>query len=125
MPATKPTHHLRIALASLSGILVTLAYPPFALSALGWFGLAPLIVALDGARPRSAAALGWIGGTVLGLGVAGYWLWCAATEYFGLGPLTAALFTLGLIEGFVAPFMALFGVLLALGGTGRARLVFV
>lgn len=115
----------RLALAATSGALLTLAYPPFALSAVGWLALTPLLLALDGARPRAAMVLGWIFGSVLGLGVAGYWLWHAAVDYFGLTPLPGALFTVGLVELFVAPFTALFGVLVALGPRGAARLVYV
>jgi apolipoprotein N-acyltransferase len=116
---------VRVGLAAASGILLTLGYPPFALSAVAWVALTPLIVGLDGARPRVAFGLGWLAGTVLGLGVTGYWLWRAAIDYFGLGPITAAAFTTGLIEIFVAPFVALFAVLVAVGPGGAARLLFV
>lgn len=106
---------MRVGLAVATGVLLTLAYPPFAWSTLGWVALAPLLVALDGAGARAAAALGWASGTVLGLGVAGYWLWRASVDYFGLSAPLAALFTLGLVEGFVAPFVAACAVAVALG----------
>jgi apolipoprotein N-acyltransferase len=106
----------RYGLAALSGGLLTLAYPPFELTLVAWVGLAPLIVALDGVPARTAAALGWTSGTVLGLGVAGYWLWHAAVDYFGYAAPLATAFTLALIALFVAPFTALFGVVVACAG---------
>lgn len=110
----------RVGFAALSGALLTLAYPPFALSAFGWVGLAPLVIALDGAAIGAAAALGWLTGTVLGLAGTGHWLWHAAVDYFGFSAPLAALFTLGLIEGFVAPFVAAFAAAVALAPR-RAR----
>jgi apolipoprotein N-acyltransferase len=107
------------ALAVATGLLLTLAYPPFSLSPLAWVALAPLVVAVDGVGPGAAATLGWLSGTVLGLGVSGHWLWHAAIDYFGQPPLLAAAFALGLVELFVAPFVAAFAAVVARAGGAR------
>lgn len=106
-------------LAALSGVLLTLAYPPFDLALVAWVGLTPLMVALDGVCTRKAAALGWVTGTVAGLGVTGYWLWHAAVEYFGYSAPLATAFTVALIQLFVAPFTTVFAVLAVHAGRRR------
>lgn len=115
----------RVALAAASGALFVIGNQPFALSAAGWIALAPLLVALRGASPRAAIGLGWLTGSVTCLGVAGYWIWRAAIEYFGLGAIAAALFTVAVTQVFVAPFFALFAWLALRCGQGRARLLVV
>src|SRR5512143_999300 len=72
----------RVGLAALSGALYMLGYQPFAQSAVGWFALAPLLIALRGAGTGAAIGLGWLTGTITCLGVAGYWIWSAASAYF-------------------------------------------
>ena len=75
-----------------------------------------------GRRPAGAAAgLGWLTGTVGGLGVSGYWMARAGADYFGLSPLAAAAFTVAVDQLFVAPFFALFGLLVAVIGRRRWR----
>jgi apolipoprotein N-acyltransferase len=115
----------RCALASASGLLLIASYWPFALSAVAWVALAPLLVAVDGARARTALALGWLTGTIGGLGVTGYWIWCAASDYFGMAPIVAAAFTVGVIQIFVAPFFGLFALLVALLRRAPARILVI
>jgi len=115
----------RCAFAVASGALLTVGYQPFALSAAGWIALAPFLIAVDGASGLAAIGLGWLTGSITGLGVAGYWIWRAAIDYFGVAPLSAAAFTLGVIEVFVAPFFALFGLLAVRCGGGVRRLLLV
>ena len=103
----------RWSLAAASGVLLTLCYPPFAVGWLAWVALTPLWLALDGATLGLAAGLGWLTGTVGGLGITGYWIARAAADYFGLAPLAAIAFTVAVIQVFVAPFYALLGVLVA------------
>ena len=47
-------------LAFLSGLLYFLAFPGIDLWPLAFVALVPLIVALRGRRPRTAAAVGWL-----------------------------------------------------------------
>lgn len=111
----------RWTLAALSGVLLTLIYPPFSLSAIGWVALTPLIVALDGAGAWLGVLLGWLTGTIGVLGVTGFWIFAAARDYFALSPLGAALFTLGVAQAFVSVHFALFGFGVAFAGRGRFR----
>ncbi len=112
-------------LATASAVLLTLCYPPFALAWLGWVALTPLLLALDGATLGAAAGLGWLTGTVGGLGVTGYWIARAGADYFGLSPLAAVAFSVAVNQVFVAPFFALFGVLVAWIGRRSWRLVLI
>src|SRR6185369_638081 len=115
----------RAALACAAGVLLILPYQPFALSAVGWVALVPLLLAIDGAPPFLAAGLGWITGAIGGLGVCGYLMWCAAIAYFGLTPIVAAAFTIAVVQVFVAPFFALFAGLAAMMGRHRWRLMLI
>jgi apolipoprotein N-acyltransferase len=99
----------RWALAAGSGVLLTLLYPPFSLSVLGWVALTPLILAVEGATPGAGFVLGWLAGTIGSLGVTGFWMFRAARDYFHLSPLGAAGFTFGINQAFVAMYFGLFG----------------
>ena len=56
-----------------SGILLSLALPPLPLAGLAWFGLVPLLFALEKSDPRRAALLGYVSGFVYQLGAL-YWV---------------------------------------------------
>ncbi len=99
----------RGALTLLSGVLLTLLYPPFDAAVLGWVALTPLFLALDGAPPLTAFGLGWLAGTVGSLGVTGHWMFHAAYDYFGVGMPGAIAFTVGVNQIFVSLHFALFG----------------
>lgn len=103
----------RCALAGLSGVLLTMLYPPFDFAALGWIALAPLLVAVRGATVVQSLGLGWLCGTLGGIGVTGWWIGRAAADYFGMPPPLAALFSFAVIQLFVSPAFAAFGVLAA------------
>lgn len=115
----------RWALAAGSGVLLTLLYPPFSVSAVGWVALTPLILALEGATPPTGFGLGWLAGTVGSLGVTGFWMFRAARDYFGLSPVGAAAFTVGVNQVFVAVYFGLFGLAVALVRARRWRCLFV
>jgi apolipoprotein N-acyltransferase len=115
----------RIGLAAASGALLVLGYQPFAYSAVGWIALTPLLIALRGVGAGAAIGLGWLTGTLTCLGVAGFWIWSAASAYFGLSASVAALFTIGVTQIFVAPFFALFGLLASLCVRSRAHFFLV
>lgn len=55
---------IRVALAIASAGLWVLAMPGFGMPALAWVALVPLLLAIRGARPAGAAALGGLCGTV-------------------------------------------------------------
>jgi len=99
----------RVILALVSGACLTLLFPPFSLSILGWVALVPLLVAVQGVVPWQGALLGWLCGTVGGLGVTGYWMYHAASAYFGLPAWGAAAFTVAVNQIFVSLYFALFG----------------
>ncbi len=127
-PAVSSANHRgawRWTLAGLSGVLLTSIYPPFSFSIIGWVALTPLILALDGAPPRSGFMLGWVTGTVGVLGVSGFWIFRAARDYFQLSVLEAAGFTTAVTQVFVGVYFGLFGATIAFAVGRRLRLLLV
>jgi apolipoprotein N-acyltransferase len=61
-----------LGLASLSGLVMLLAFPPFDLAALAWIGLVPLLLACR--SPRSAFLLSGLTGIVFFVGIFS-WIW--------------------------------------------------
>lgn len=98
----------RWAWAAVSGVLLTLLYPPFNVSLLGWIALTPLLLAIDATTPRTALTIGWLTGTIGSLAVTGFWMFHAARHYFHLSSLRAVAFTVGVNQVFVALYFALF-----------------
>lgn len=78
----------------------------------------PLLVALDGAGSRAAAATGWLFGSAAALGLVTGWLWPALTDFFGasLGVCVGLLALASQLGGGLP--LALFGV--AAAGTAAA-----
>jgi len=111
----------RWALAIATGLLLTVAYPPFEVAAVAWIGLAPLLVALEGATPGEAFALGWLAGATGSLIVVGPWVFEAARGYFGLGPIAAAGFAVAVTQVFGGVYFGLFAVVGAVLRAGRWR----
>ncbi len=66
MTQAKPTgdRARRVAAAVAAGLLLAAAFPRTNQSWLAWVGLVPLLLALRGRSPRSAATLGWLAGFV-------------------------------------------------------------
>lgn len=93
-------------LALLAGLLFALALPPFNLELLGWFALAPLLVAAAGQRPLEAVGLGLLAGIVGGALHAGWYANADALLLAYLPFLWLALF---------------FGVVALAGRAARAR----
>ncbi|MEE9167646.1 MAG: apolipoprotein N-acyltransferase [Candidatus Neomarinimicrobiota bacterium] len=60
-------------LATLSGVLLGISFPPLRMGLLAWVGLVPLLRALDQSSPGKGAALGYLSGFVAN-SVALYWL---------------------------------------------------
>ncbi len=72
---------LRLAAAAASGIGYALCFPPHGWTALIWVALVPLVLALHGARPGSAALVGGLFGLVIAAGVSA-WLAPTLVDYF-------------------------------------------
>jgi apolipoprotein N-acyltransferase len=69
------------ALVLCSGILYTLAVPPYDLSSLGWFALAPFFLAIRNRRSAAAFLYGLLFGVVFCAGIA-HWFCSAIASFF-------------------------------------------
>ena len=116
-----PRKGRRWALAILSGLLLTLAYPPFEVAIIAWIGLAPLLIALEGATPGIAFALGWLAGATGSLAVIGPWIFRATRDYFAFGPLAAAGFTIAVTQILGGVYFGIFAMVGTLLGGRRLR----
>lgn len=63
----------RMGLSILGGALLLLSFPFFNLWPLIWIGLVPLLIAIQGVKPRRALLLGWICGAIYVSGMT-YWI---------------------------------------------------
>ena len=100
------------ALAALSGLLLALSFPKFGHGAVAWVALAPLMIALGGARSRAhGLRLGYLTGAVSSLGLV-YWTALVVTQFGGL-PLPLGIGVMALLCLALAVFPSLFGWLLA------------
>ncbi|HJS57075.1 MAG TPA: apolipoprotein N-acyltransferase [Vicinamibacteria bacterium] len=98
-------------LAALSGVLLVLSFPKFGHWTVGWIALAPLLLAMTEVGVRRAARLGYLTGTISGVGLL-YWTALVVTQFGGLSLPIAALIMLLLCLA-VALFPALFAALVA------------
>lgn len=98
-------------LAVLSAILLILAFPDFELSFIAWFGLVPLLWAIDREKDSAARSfvLGWIWGIVFFTGTC-WWLTFAPITYAGF-PWALAYFLLLCVTATVGVFPGLFGLI--------------
>jgi apolipoprotein N-acyltransferase len=95
-------------LAALSGLLLALSFPKFGHGAVAWVALAPLLIALAGARSRAhGLRLGYITGAISALGLV-YWTALVVTQFGGL-PLPLAAGVMVLLCLALALFPAAFG----------------
>ena len=67
-------------LAILSGVLIALSFPSPGFSLLAWFALIPLLIALEGASPRTAFRIGFSCGLVAYIAIL-YWINIVITRY--------------------------------------------
>ena len=81
-----------ILLASISGLLMPLAFPNFNLSFIAWIGLVPLISAVFKSSPAKGLLLSTITGTIFHLGLV-YWVTVSMTSY-GKLPLAVSILVL-------------------------------
>ncbi len=109
------------ALAAVSGLLLTAAFPPFNIWPLALMGLVPLIHLAKSLPPRRALMAGLIWGMCLFLGLM-YWLVVVFTTYGGLSwPL--AIVTLGIFAFYLGGYGAVWSWVLSWWGPGPWTLV--
>jgi apolipoprotein N-acyltransferase len=96
---------LRLLAAPASGALLAAAFPPLDLGPLALVALVPLLLAVEGTRPRKAAGLGYLAGlTFFGLHllwIAQFLSWTGPVAWLAWGALS------GIEAAFVAAFAAL------------------
>lgn len=105
-----------VLLSAFSGVLLALSFPSAGLSALAWFGLVPLLLALvQTDNPRTAFLLGGITGAVF-FGGTVFWVTNSIYFYGNIPFVPASLITL-LLCVYLALYPALFGAgLVFIGG---------
>jgi len=94
-----------IILASISGLLMPLAFPNFNLSFIVWFALVPLIIAVFKSSPAKGLLLSTITGTVFHLGLV-YWVTISMTSY-GKLPLAISILVLILFSFVLSIFISI------------------
>jgi len=96
----------RITLAMVSGLILSLSFPSWAVSSLNdrigllaWVSLVPLLFAIDGVSRQRALFLGWVGGFVFFASTL-YWIACIREmEYMAIPAWLAFSAFLGLFWG--------------------------
>ena len=106
-------HPLHVGLAVGSGLLCSIALPPWDLEPIAFVGLVPLLLGLEGATPRRAAWLGYAAGLSFYLATI-WWVINTMTTY-GQMPLVLSLVALLLICGVLAGYTAALAGLLVAG----------
>ena len=101
------------ALAILSAVVLVFAFPDFEFWFLAWFGLVPLLWAIEreSESPAASFALGWLWGFVFFSGTC-WWLTFAPITYAGF-PWPIAYFLLFCVTGIVGIFPGLFALVLS------------
>lgn len=95
-----PQRGWRRAMAVLSGLTLAVAFPTLDLEPLAWLGLVPLLIAVEGVRPRSAFALGWLTGVTFFCATC-YWLVYTIGHFTAL-PVPVAAILLVLMSAILA-----------------------
>jgi len=115
----------RLLLAALSGGLIALSYPRWAIASASFVALVPLLLALQGTRPQRAFLLGWVAGCAMHL-LALSWIFPAIGRFQELSAAGSLGYFL-LFVGYQALPFALFAVVIAWlesapeGGDSRIR----
>lgn len=112
----------RIILAIVSGALLALAFPPFDMGFIAWFGYVPLLYALndkDGGRLKGLVT-GFVFGLSFFLGTV-YWV-IHSMYYYGGVPYTISTLVMLLLVVYLSIYPAIFGLVLSL--TARQDKVF-
>ncbi len=103
----------RWACAIAGGLLGATAFPPWDIGWIAFIAWVPLLLCLDGARPREAAGLGYAAGLAFFLATV-WWVITTMTTY-GKMPFVLSLVALVLLAGVLAGYTGVFAWLLALG----------
>ncbi len=103
--------YTRYALATISGVLLTLAFPKLDQGWLAWIALIPLLWALGDADLRTSWRIGFWTGLVHGLGLM-YWT-VHTMHVYGYLPLYQCIPLLVLLAAYLALYPALFGAAVA------------
>jgi apolipoprotein N-acyltransferase len=98
-------------LAVLSGLLITASFPPGEFDWLAWFGLVPLLIALEGTAPRVAFRLGITAGLAHYLTLI-YWV-IVALKHYGNIPSVVSFGLLVMLSTYLALYPACFAMVLA------------
>lgn len=106
-PASPSLRNLLLAI--LSGVLLTLAFPPGHLSFVAWFALIPLLKSIETASPYKAFKLGLVSGLIHYLTLI-YWIIVVLGRYGNLN-IFVALLSLGLLSLYLSLYLALFACL--------------
>ena len=100
-------------LAMASGALIALSFPNSGLSFLAWIALFPLLIALEGATPRTAFRLGFTCGLCAYAGIL-YWINIVITDYGHL-PWAASILLYLILVAWLALFYGLTTLLARVG----------
>ena len=100
------SHYPQYALATLSGILLTVAFPKFDQGWLAWIALLPLLWAMGDADVRTGWRLGFWAGLIHGLGLM-YWT-VYTMHVYGYLPLYQCIPLLVLLSAYLALYTGLF-----------------
>lgn len=82
---------------------MVLSFPTFDLWPLGWVALVPLLVAIDGVKPKGALKLGWICGAIYFSGMT-YWI----LPLYPYANIPAVIAGMLLLTGYLSSYVALF-----------------
>ena len=106
-PASPPLRNLLLAL--LSGVLLTISFPPGRLSFVAWFALIPLLKSIETASPSKAFRLGLFSGLIHYLSLI-YWIVVVLGRYGNLNFFVAFL-ALVLLSFYLSLYLGLFACL--------------
>ena len=109
-PLETHSRYVGLALAVVSGTLLSLSFPRFGHPVLAWVSLVPLLMAVT--RAQSVSTAFWLGLTtgVTHFALTVYWIPQVMTEYGGLSDITA-----WLVHFLLLAYLALFPALFAVG----------
>lgn len=103
-------------LAIGSGLLLTLAFPPFDFPLLAWVSLVPLLQAVEGKTSGKAFLLGWAAGTAHFAGLV-HWVTNSMIHYGGVSQI-ASFFLLTLLAGYLGIYVGIFAGVIGRGQVG-------